>query len=69
MCQKRESKISGSSVSHSQITKYVHPDFLSKASLRASRSTLLLNFADQNAMLLVGVVAKRQPACRCQKHP
>lgn len=57
---------SGLLVSHSQITTTVQPAASSAAVLRASLSTFAANFACQKSVRVPGVVAFRQPSCRCQ---
>lgn len=55
--------------SHSQITMGVHPLLISASKLRRSLATLLVNLCCQKSARVFGVVANRQPACRCQKQP
>ncbi len=56
-------------VSHSQIIRTLHPAAFSASSAARSRAIFASNFAAQKSVLVFGVVAPRQPACRCQKHP
>lgn len=65
------SRVSSSSirVSHSQIINGLHPIRVSRSMAFSSRATLALNFRCQNSLRVPGLVAKRQPGCRCQKQP
>jgi len=55
--------------SHSQTTIRFQPSSLSCFSVFLSRSTFRLNFSRQNSTFAEGIVACRQPGCRCQKQP
>lgn len=69
MTGKRASHAAGRSASHSQTVTTFQPSRRSSRALRRSRSTLLRNFACQNAVRDLGAYAKRHPQWRCQKQP
>ena len=54
---------------HSQTTATRQPASSRSARFRRSRSTFTSNLACQNSSRVAGVVAKRHPACLCQKQP
>src|SRR5947207_232235 len=56
-------------VSHSHIVHVFHPRLSSWAKRCLSRSMFRQNLLAQNFTLLFGMVAFRQPGCRCQKQP
>lgn len=63
------SRFSFSFVSHPQIVRLRHPAFRSAAAFLLSLATFSSNFSIQNLTLLFGILAYRQPRCRCQKQP
>ena len=63
------SRDSGDHVSQAQTTTLRHPRRVRSSIFRWSRATLAANFPCQNSVLVLGVVAWRQPGCRCQKQP
>jgi hypothetical protein len=69
ICLASDSSFRGLCDSHSQHTRTFQPAALSARCCRRSRRRLLLNFSCQNSRFDRGVDAKRQPVCRCQKHP
>ena len=58
-----------SKVSHSQMTRQSQPASLRAFREAASRSTLRTNLACQYSALVLGLVVREQPGCRCQKQP
>lgn len=60
---------SGFRKAHSQIVATRQPSARSTSRTALSRATFDPNFACQNFERVTGVVAKRHPSCRCQKHP
>lgn len=56
-------------VSHSQMVMAFHPRASSSATFLTSRAVFASNLFCQNSVRVFGVVVRRQPTCRCQKHP
>jgi hypothetical protein len=56
-------------VSHSHTMSTSQPRAFNSHSLRASRSMLSLNLVSQNSARVLGLVVRRHPEWRCQKHP
>lgn len=56
-------------VSHSQMTKTLHPNLRRSANAWRSRATFLSNFSCQYRIRDLGVDALLHPGCRCQKQP
>jgi hypothetical protein len=54
---------------HSQTIATLQPAASKSCWFRVSRCTFPANFFCQNSGLVDGVLARRHPSCRCQKHP
>ena len=54
---------------HSHISMTFHPDFFNCFLFRRSRLRLASILASQNALFVLGIDAREQPLCPCQKQP